>query len=98
LETPKKDLAASRGSASPSNPTAHQYASPIVSICHESVKRDLEYVKQNNKKGHGSQRYLGNAEVVAQDIELCEDLVDSRKELAEPVKREYVKRALEFVK
>jgi hypothetical protein len=30
--TTKRDLAASRGSASASNPTAHQYASPIVSI------------------------------------------------------------------
>jgi len=50
--------------------------------------------------GSCSQRYLGNAEDVAQEIELCEDLVDSRKELADPVKRalEYVKRALEFVK
>jgi hypothetical protein len=31
-KTTKKDLAASRRSASLSNPTAHQYASPIVSI------------------------------------------------------------------
>ena len=44
-------------------------------------------------KGRCSQRYLGNAEDVAQEIELCEDLVDSRKELADPVKR-----ALEYVK
>ena len=53
-------------------------------------------------KGRGScsQRYLGNAEDVAQEIELCEDLVDSLKELADPVKRarEYVKRAREYVK
>ena len=51
-------------------------------------------------KGRGSQRYLSNAEDVAQEIELCEDLVDSLKELAGPVKGalEYVKRALEFVK
>jgi hypothetical protein len=38
-------------------------------------------------QGLGSQRYLGNAEDVAQEIELCEDLVDSLKELAAPVKR-----------
>ena len=51
-------------------------------------------------KGCGSQRYLGNAEDVAQEIELCEDLVDDLEELAGPVKRarEYVKRALEYVK
>ena len=51
-------------------------------------------------KGRGSQRYLGNAADVAQEIELCEDLVDSLKELAGPVKRarEYVKRLLEYVK
>ncbi len=51
-------------------------------------------------KGSGSQCYLGNTEDVAQEIELCEDLVDSLKELAGPVKRarEYVKRPLEYVK
>ena len=47
-----------------------------------------------------SERYLRDFEGVAQEVELCEDLVDSRKELAAPVKRarEYVKRALEYVK
>ena len=59
MTTQKKDLTASRGSASASNPTAHQYASPMVSICHESVKRDLKEVKRsicNWQKKHRQDR------------------------------------------